>query len=117
MNILLKRPIRFNVSSGGTCQATGKKNIGGLHCSLVDLLPDQACDISVQHRLRECLHKHRHAHDECGVKVPVVATVSEGVNVRYVRLGHQFCVRDANAALNLLQEKDFKVRFSDSLLV
>ncbi len=70
-----------------------------LRLLLVELMPDEACDIAVQHRLRECLQLHRPAKDEFGVRVPVVAAVRQGPQVRYVCLGQQFCVRDASAAV------------------
>ncbi|KGG24818.1 MULTISPECIES: DNA polymerase III subunit alpha [unclassified Prochlorococcus] len=91
--------------------------IDDLRLLLVELMPDEACDITVQHRLRECLHQHRPAKDEFGVRVPVVAAVRQGPQVRYVCLGHQFCVRDASAALSSLQQQAFKARCSDRLFV
>ena len=42
-----------------------------------------------------------------GVRVPVVAAVRHGSEVRYVRLGPQFCVRNAVAAASYLQEQAF----------
>ncbi len=93
------------------------RTIDDLRLLLVDLLPKEASDIKVQHRLRECLYKHRPGKDELGVKVPVIASIKEGSNVRYVRFGHQFCVGDANAALNCLQNESFKVSYSKNLLV
>tara|TARA_B100000029_G_scaffold126737_1_gene120396 strand:+ start:69 stop:3584 length:3516 start_codon:yes stop_codon:yes gene_type:complete len=91
--------------------------IDDLRLLLVELMPDEACDITVQHKLRECLHQHRPAKDEFGVRVPVVAAVRQGPQVRYVCLGHQFCVRDASAALSSLQQQAFKARCSERLLV
>ncbi len=93
------------------------RSIDDLRLLLVDLLPEEASDIEVQHRLRECLFKHRPAKDELGVKVPVVAAIRQANNVCYVRLGHQFCVRDANAALSSLQEKSFKATHENCLLL
>ncbi len=90
--------------------------VDDLRLLLVDLLSEQASDIEMQHRLRECLQKHRPAKDECGVKVPVVAIVREGSAVRYVRLGHQFCVRDADAAVSTLRQQAFNATCSESLL-
>ncbi len=92
------------------------REIDDLRFLLIELLPDEASDIAVQHRLRECLHQHRPAQDECGVSVPVVAEVREGGEVFYVRFGRQFCVNDAQAALGSLQKKDFSARFSDVLM-
>ena len=83
---------------------------------MVDLLSSEASDIEVQHRLRECLYKHRPAKDELGVKVPVIAAVRNGEEVRYVKLGNQFCVGDVNAALESLRNKSFKASPSKQLL-
>ena len=90
--------------------------IDDLRVLMVDLLPEQASDIKIQHRLRECLYKHRPNKDEFGVKVPVVAAIRNNSNVHYVRLGHQFCVRDADNAINYLQQNSFNASFSESLL-
>ncbi len=90
--------------------------IDDLRFLLVDLVADQASDIEVQHRLRECLNKQKPSRDELGIRVPVVAAVRQESQVRYVRLGHQFCVRDVNAALNALQNKSFSASCSEKLL-
>ena len=92
------------------------RTIDDLRLLLVDLLPEEASDIGVQHRLRECLYKHRPAKEQLGVKVPVVAAVREGPQVRYVRLGHQFCVGDVDAAITSLNSNSFKASFSENLL-
>ncbi len=91
--------------------------IEDLRFLLVDLLAEQASDIEVQHRLRECLHQHRPAKDELGVRVPVVAAVRAEDSIRYVKLGHQFCVRDAIAATKSLEKQAFTARCSESLLI
>ena len=93
------------------------REIEDLRLLLVDLLPDQANDVTVQHRLRECLQEHRPARDEFGVRVPVIAAVREKNQVRYVRLGHQFCVRDAKAAVISLKDRNFNASCSERLLV
>ncbi len=92
------------------------RTIDDLRLLLVELLPAEASDIEVQHRLRECLYKHRPGKDQLGVKVPVVAAIKKGGNVRYVRLGHQFCVGDAPAALATLQHQSFNASYSENLL-
>ncbi len=89
--------------------------IDDLRLLLIELLPDQASDLGVQHRLRECLTNHLPRKEEFGVKVPVVAAVKQGSSVRYVRLGDQFCVRDAEAAVNSLQKMSFRASCSDAL--
>lgn len=43
-------------------------------------------------------HAHRPDQDDLAVRVPVVAAVRRGPEVRYVRLGQQFCVKDRVAA-------------------
>ena len=86
-------------------------------CFLVELPSHQASDIAVQHKLRECLNQQRPDREELGVKVPVVAEVRDGDSVRYVRLGSQFCVRDAGAALEALRNQAFNARCSDGLVL
>ena len=54
--------------------------------------------------------------DELGVKVPVIAAVRKGEQVKYVKLGNQFCVCDINAAIESLKDKSFKVTSSGDLL-
>ncbi|WP_411871997.1 DNA polymerase III subunit alpha [Vulcanococcus limneticus] len=83
---------------------------------LVELAPEEASDIAVQHRLRECLNQHRTERDEAGVRVPVVALVRHNNEIRYVRLGHQFCVNDSQAALSTLTAQAFRARLSSPLV-
>jgi DNA polymerase-3 subunit alpha len=90
--------------------------IDDLRLLLVELDPDQASDVAVQHKLRECLQAHRPQQDELGVRVPVVAAVRQGSQVRYVRFGPQFCVRDAALAASDLAAKAFIARCTDPLL-
>ena len=91
--------------------------IDDLKLLLVQLPSDQANDIAVQHKLRECLTQYRPESDELGVKVPVVAEVCLGDSVRYVRLGAQFCVRDPVAAVQALNDQSFTARCSDRLVL
>ena len=84
---------------------------------LVELSGEQASDIAVQHKLRECLQQHRPDREELGIKVPVIAEVRLGDSVRYVRLGSQFCVRDPLAASRDLQTEQFSARCSGQLVV
>ena len=92
------------------------REIDDLRFLLIDLLPTQAADISIQHRLRECLYKYRLSKDQFGVRIPVVASLKEGENIRYVRLGHQFCISDIDSAINLLKENSFKASYSKCLV-
>jgi DNA polymerase-3 subunit alpha len=84
------------------------RSIEDLQLVLVDLPLAQAGDIAIQHRLRECLHRHRPEQDEAGVRVPVVARLRDEHQTRYVRLGPQFCVADASAAVQTLADAEFQ---------
>lgn len=84
------------------------RSIEDLQLVMVELAPEQAGDIAVQHRLRECLTRHRPGQEEAGVRVPVVALVKQQNETRFVRLGGQFCVADAPAAVETLASADFR---------
>jgi DNA polymerase-3 subunit alpha len=90
--------------------------IDHLQFVLVELEATEASDIAIQHKLRECLNQHRTEKDEAGVRVPVVAMVRHQDQIRYVRLGHQFCVRDSQAALSSLTAQSFRARLSSPLV-
>ena len=92
------------------------RSIDDLQMLMVELAPDQAGDIAIQHRLRECLQRHRPAQEEAGVRVPVVARVRQADQSLYVRLGHQFCVADAGAALETLSAAAFSASLRSALL-
>ena len=92
------------------------RSIDDLQLLMVELPADQAGDIAIQHRLRECLHRHRPPQDEAGQRVPVVALVQQGEAVRFVRLGPQFCVSDPAAVLDTLTAAAFQARISAPLL-
>lgn len=89
--------------------------IDDLQLLLVELEAEQAADIAVQHQLRECLVRHRPEQDEAGVRVPVVALVKLHDQTRYVRFGHQFCVRDGVAAIDTLHAAAFTARLHSPL--
>jgi DNA polymerase-3 subunit alpha len=91
------------------------RSIDDLQLLMVELPADQAADIAVQHRLRECLQRHRPPQDEAGLRVPVVALVRQGEHTRCVRLGPQFCVADPASALSTLGEAAFAARISAPL--
>jgi DNA polymerase-3 subunit alpha len=92
------------------------RSIDDLRFLLVELQAEQASDIAVQHKLRECLNQHRSERDDVGVRVPVLALVRQGDQIRYVRLGQQFCVKDGEAALGTLTAQAFRARFSSPLV-
>jgi DNA polymerase-3 subunit alpha len=83
-------------------------SIEELRLLMVELPVEQAADIAIQHRLRECLQRHR-PDQELGVqRVPVVAKIGTNDSSRYVRLGHQFCVSDGASALTTLESAQFR---------
>ena len=92
------------------------RSIDDLQLLMVELQAEQAADIAIQHRLRECLQRHRPPQDEAGARVPVVALVRQGDQTRFVRLGPQFCVADPSAALTTLSSAEFQARISSPLL-
>jgi DNA polymerase-3 subunit alpha len=92
------------------------RSIDELQLLMVELQAEQAADIAIQHRLRECLHRHRPPQDEVGTRVPVVAMVRHLDEIRFVRLGPQFCVADVAAALVTLASADFQARISSPLV-
>jgi DNA polymerase-3 subunit alpha len=92
------------------------RSIDDLQLLMVEIPAEQAADIAVQHRLRECLQRHRPPQDEIGSRVPVVALVRQGDQTRFVRLGSQFCVADPAAALTTLSSADFRARISAPLV-
>jgi DNA polymerase-3 subunit alpha len=91
------------------------RSIDDLRLLVVELPADQAGDIAIQHRLRECLQAHRPGQEEVGVRVPVVARVLDAQLSRYVRLGPQFCVADGELAMATLASASFKVSLCSPL--
>jgi DNA polymerase-3 subunit alpha len=84
--------------------------IDELNLVLVRLDCQQAGDITVQHQLRECLQQHKVDGETLGLRVPVVAEVNAPGGSCFVRLGHQFCVNDAEAAAASLSAARFDVQ-------
>ncbi|MEB3243261.1 MAG: DNA polymerase III subunit alpha [Cyanobacteriota bacterium] len=83
-------------------------SVDELRLLMVELPAEQAGDITIQHRLRECLQRHRLEEDFGAQRVPVVAKIcTEGAS-RYVRLGHQFCVNNAQSAMQTLESAQFR---------
>ena len=91
------------------------RSIEDLQLLQVELDASEAGDIAVQHRLRECLTRHRPAQEEAGVRVPVIARVVAAGDSRWVRLGSQFCVANAPAALETLTSAQFRARLRSPL--
>jgi DNA polymerase-3 subunit alpha len=84
------------------------RSIDDLKLVLVDLPAELAGDIGIQHRLRECLQRHRPNEDEVGLRVPVLARIKDQQRSSIVRLGQQFCVADADAAVATLSSAAFQ---------
>jgi DNA polymerase-3 subunit alpha len=84
------------------------RSIDDLKLVLVDLPAELAGDIGIQHRLRECLQRHRPNEDEVGLRVPVLARIKDQQRSFMVRLGQQFCVADADAAVATLSSAAFQ---------
>ena len=75
----------------------------------VNLKCEQASDIRVQNKIRNCLIKFKANKDKCGVKTPVLAAVKSSESITYVKFGDQFCVSDINGAAKLLESNSFNV--------
>ena len=84
--------------------------IDELNLVVVKLNSQQAGDISVQHQLRECLLQHKVDGETLGLRVPVVAEVNAPGGSCFVRLGHQFCVNNAEEAVASLSAARFDVQ-------
>ncbi len=92
------------------------RSIDQMRFVLIDVLPDQLSNIEYQHKLRNCLSEHRPSKDELGIKVPVVVAIKNDKSIKYVRLGHQFCVKDPNELIDSLRKNSFKANWSKSLV-
>ncbi|MFN7677875.1 MAG: OB-fold nucleic acid binding domain-containing protein, partial [Cyanobacteriota bacterium] len=93
------------------------RGIEELNLLLVELPADQAGDIAFQHRLRECLQRHRPDPEPGVQRLPVVAKVWTEGRSRYVRLGHQFCVNDGPSALQTLEAAQFRASLLNAATV
>ena len=85
------------------------REIDNLKLLVINLKCDQAADIRVQNKIRNCLVKFKADRDKCGVKVPVLAAVKSNESVTYVKFGDQFCVSDISGAAKLLESNSFNV--------
>ena len=85
------------------------REIDNLKLLFINLNNDQASDIRVQNKIRNCLIKFKADKDKCGVKVPVLAEVKSTNSITYVKFGDQFCVADINGAAKLLESESFSV--------
>jgi DNA polymerase-3 subunit alpha len=84
--------------------------VDDLQMLFVRLNLQDAGDITVQHRLRECLQHHLVDQEAGGQRVPVLASVESSQGYCFVRLGHQYCVQNAEAAAASLNEARFEVQ-------
>jgi DNA polymerase III subunit alpha len=73
---------------------------------MVQLSPQEAGDIEVQHRLREVLVQQAGEN----AKVPVVATILASDRRQFVRLGSQFRVQNPQQAVTALAHAGFQAQ-------
>jgi len=85
------------------------REIDNLKLLIINLKCEQASDITVQNKIRNCLIKFKANKDKCGEKTPVLAAVKSSESVTYVKFGDQFCVSDINGAAKLLESNSFNV--------
>jgi DNA polymerase-3 subunit alpha len=75
---------------------------------MLELTPQQAGNIEVQHQLREVLQTQRD--DEDQAKIPVIAIVASKGRRQLVRLGPKFRVQDQQKAVTALTTAGFQAR-------
>ena len=85
------------------------REIDNLKLLFINLDSDQASDVRVQNKIRNCLVKFKTDKNKCGIRVPVLAEVKSKNSVIYVKFGDQFCVGDIHGAAKLLESESFKV--------
>jgi DNA polymerase-3 subunit alpha len=78
---------------------------------MVNLDPSIAADIEQQHRLRNVIRSNQ-GDDPKYARVPVIAVIGKADERQVVRLGAQFRVKDAEAAIAALARADFKAHTS-----
>jgi DNA polymerase III subunit alpha len=90
--------------------------IESIRMVMVDLDPAIAGDIEQQYRLRNVL-KVLKGEDHFAAKTPVIAVIRTRDHRQAVRLGSQFRVQNAEAAVAALQSADFRARATPLLSV
>nr|APP88023.1 DNA polymerase III subunit alpha [Paulinella micropora]AQX44790.1 DNA polymerase III subunit alpha [Paulinella micropora] len=88
------------------------RTIDELRILIIELTLSEAGDVSIQHKLRECLLLHQKQRSETGLTTPVVVSVKGNLGCQYVRLGYEFCVNDIQSALNTLHKQNFSAYLS-----
>jgi len=83
--------------------------VDDLSLVLVTLETSSAADIGYQNKLRTCLQAHS-SQEPVPDKSPVVLQISSHGTHRYVRVGQQFRVRDADMVVKALKRERFKAR-------
>jgi len=78
---------------------------------MVELDSSIAADIEQQHRLRNVIRNNQ-GDDPKYARVPVIAVIGKAEKRQLVRLGAQFRVKDAEAAIAALARAEFKARKS-----
>jgi DNA polymerase III subunit alpha len=90
--------------------------IESIRMVMLDLDPSIAGDIEQQYRLRNVL-KVLQGEDKFAAKTPVIAMIRTRNQRQAVRLGSQFRVQNAEAAVAALQSADFRARATPLLSV
>ena len=85
------------------------REIENLKLLIINLDSEQASDVRILNKIRDCLVKFKPERDKCGIKIPVFASVSHKNTQTYVKFGEQFCVKDIFGVSKLLEAKSFKV--------
>ena len=83
---------------------------------MLDIEPSVAGDIKKQNRLRDVLRVLQ-GEDKFAAKTPVIAVIRTRDHSHAVRLGHQYRVRNAEAAVAALQAANFSARATPLLRV
>ena len=83
---------------------------------MLDIEPSVAGDIKKQNRLRDVLRVLQ-GEDKFAAKTPVIAVIRTRNQSHAVRLGNQYRVRNAEAAVAALQAANFNARATPLLKV
>ncbi|HRD41252.1 MAG TPA: DNA polymerase III subunit alpha [Prochlorococcaceae cyanobacterium AMR_MDS_5431] len=92
------------------------RTIDELRILIIELTLGEAGDVSIQHKLRDCLVLHQKQRSETGTITPVVVSVKGNLGCRYVRLGYEFCVNDMQSALDTLHKQNFNAYLSSPVV-
>ena len=92
------------------------REIDNLKLLVINLNSAQASDITIQNKIRDCLVKFKADKNKCGMKIPVVAAVSNNNFVSYVKFGEQFCISDIQGVSKSLENHSNNVNLKPLVL-